>query len=360
MSTGTKGAVATGEVKVAILKGGKSKGGESGVEEVKCGECKKVMGRSDKAVQCEICEIWFHSKCEGMSDDTYRLLGQDKIHFYCGRCDKVVGKILKTVSGIQAKQAKMEVDLNKIKMDVEVLKQKPEVELDKIKMEVEVLKHKPYVTEDKLEAVVKHFDSELKDIRTVTTQVGVGYTAEPEVSKLKTEWDELKSGMTSQINTTVKEMKDDLEESLEIERRRINIIIHGLKDDDAFEDVDAVMELFANGLKMDYDRHVDKMMRIGRKANPQKPRPLKVILKKVDSRKEILMRAKELKDTADFSRVFLTPDLTRKQQEKDKELRNQLKRFRDGGESTARIKYGKVVKNGEGGREVVLYQPPEP
>jgi hypothetical protein len=28
----------------------------------------------------------------------YKLIGQDKIHFYCGRCDKAAGKILKTVS----------------------------------------------------------------------------------------------------------------------------------------------------------------------------------------------------------------------------------------------------------------------
>jgi hypothetical protein len=82
------------------------------------------------------------------------------------------------------------------------------------------------------------------------------------------------------------------------------------------------------------------------------------MLKRIESRKEILVRAKELKDTTAYKKVFVTPDLTRKQQEKDKELRDQLRRFRDGGESTARIKFGKIVKNGEGGREVVLYQPP--
>jgi hypothetical protein len=118
------------------------------------------------------------------------------------------------------------------------------------------------------------------------------------------------------------------------------------------------MDLFSAGLKMDYDRHVDKMIRIGRQVNPQKPRPLKLMLKRAESRKEILIRAKYLRDTEAYSKVFITPDLTRKQQDFDKELRNQLKRIKDGGETHARIKHGKIVKNDEGGREVVLYQPP--
>lgn len=58
----------------------------------KCGECNKMMGKSDKGIMCELCESWFHNRCQDMSEETYRLLNQDKIHFYCGRCDRVVGK----------------------------------------------------------------------------------------------------------------------------------------------------------------------------------------------------------------------------------------------------------------------------
>jgi hypothetical protein len=113
------------------------------------------------------------------------------------------------------------------------------------------------------------------------------------------------------------------------------------------------------GIKLDYDRHVEKMVRIGRKVNTHQPRPLKVMLKRVESRKEVLVRAKVLKDTAEYSKVFITSDLTLKQQDKDRDLRNQLKKIREEGEISAKIKYGKVVKNGDGGREVVLYQPPQ-
>jgi chemotaxis regulatin CheY-phosphate phosphatase CheZ len=122
---------------------------ETKVGEVRseCGDCKMVVGRMDKAMQCELCELWFHCKCESISEDSYKLMGQDKIHFYCGRCDKAAGKILKTILGIQARQTKMEGELNKVKGEVE--------EINK----------RPYVVQEQLKEVVQHFESEIEDVK---------------------------------------------------------------------------------------------------------------------------------------------------------------------------------------------------
>ncbi len=35
-----------------------------------CGKCSGLVTAKDKGVQCEICEVWFHCKCQGISDDT--------------------------------------------------------------------------------------------------------------------------------------------------------------------------------------------------------------------------------------------------------------------------------------------------
>ena len=77
----------------------------------------------------------------------------------------------------------------------------------------------------------------------------------------------------------------------------------------------------------------------------------------MDGKKQILSRAKDLKDVEKFKRMFITPDLTRKQQTVDKELRTELKKIRKQGEVSAKIKYGKIIKNVRSGREEVLYQP---
>ena len=77
----------------------------------------------------------------------------------------------------------------------------------------------------------------------------------------------------------------------------------------------------------------------------------------IESKKEMLQRAKNLKDNDTLKKIYITPDLTRKQQEVDKKLRDNLKRLRVDGESTAKMQGGKVVKNGEGTQVVILYEP---
>ena len=87
---------------------GKKKAEKEDLE--KCGECKLDVTRADKAIQCEICELWLHCKCEDMLDETYKVVKQNKIHFFCGRCDKSVGKILKTMVNLTIRQDKLEED----------------------------------------------------------------------------------------------------------------------------------------------------------------------------------------------------------------------------------------------------------
>lgn len=325
MTMGTKGAAST----PTLVSEGKLLSETKG-EEGKCGECKRAIGRGDKAVQCELCELWFHCRCENVADDTYKLMNQDKIHFYCGRCDKAAGSILKIVIGIQKKQDNMAGELNRVKE------------------EVAGIANKTTVLQNQLDGVVQHFEREIQEIKEGPSRGST--TEERDVAET-----EVKK-MQSQLDSTVREMKEEMEENLEIERRKMNIIIHGLQDKDAEADVEEVIKLLEEGLHLDYSRHVEGMVRIGRRVTDQKPRPLKIMLKRVESRKEILIRAKDLKGVEAYSKVYITPDLTRKQQEKDKELRWHLKKAREEGHPSARIRNGKVVKN-EDGREIVLYQP---
>lgn len=287
----------------------------------KCGECKKVVGKNERGVMCEQCELWFHCKCEKLMEDTYLLLNQDKIHFYCSRCDKAVGKLLKAVTTLQMRQDRMEEDMRCVMSELEEVK----TEMAKVTSNTEA--KQVIIEEDSFR------------------------------QKWQTEMGKMKSDLESQVTSSVRHVKEDVEESLEIERRKCNLIIHGVPEADAEQDVEAVIEVFGQGLKLDFGRHVDKMLRIGRLVEA-KSRPIRLMIKTLDGKKEILARAKQLKENDKFKRMFISPDLTRKQQEMDKELRNQLKKFREEGETEAKIRFGKVVKNGRGGREEVLYQPP--
>jgi hypothetical protein len=83
------------------------------------------------------------------------------------------------------------------------------------------------------------------------------------------------------------------------------------------------------------------------------------MLKAMEGKREILIRAKSLKDSEKFKKFFITPDLTRKQQLVDKELRAQLRKFKSEGETEVKIKFGQVIKNLPGGQVVVLYPTPQ-
>jgi len=90
-----------------------------------------------------------------------------------------------------------------------------------------------------------------------------------------------------------------------------------------------------------------------------KVRPIRLVVKSLEGKIEIIKRAKQLKDSIEFKKIFISPDLTRKQQLEDKELRDKLKSFRQDDHSGARIiiKGGKIIMEKEDGERSVLFDP---
>jgi hypothetical protein len=41
-------------------------------EEDKCADCNPVVCARDKAVECEVCNRWFHTKYQGVSEEEPR------------------------------------------------------------------------------------------------------------------------------------------------------------------------------------------------------------------------------------------------------------------------------------------------
>ena len=107
-------------------------------------------------------------------------------------------------------------------------------------------------------------------------------------------------------------------EDLEIEKRENNLIFVGIKKNGSMSDKDVICE----GLKLNSSRHVEDMFRVGR-FSAEKIRPIRVKVAGVDSKKEILQRAKSLRSGM-FDKVFIAPDLTKKQQVVDKDLREHV------------------------------------
>jgi PHD-finger len=277
-----------------------------------CGDCNKVVHDREKGLLCEVCNEWYHTKCQNVSAETYSFLQkEDGIHWYCKGCDKGVSKLLQSMSVLQKRQDIFESELTNIKGDI-----------TDIQTSIQAL-------DTKMECMI---DTKVCD------------TIEEKVEE--------------KVDLKVKFMSAKVEEDMEIERRKYNVIFHGVVEDVNMSDADIIKHVVSNGLKLDHTRHIEEITRIGKTVNG-KVRPIRVVLRAWESKKELLQRAKDLKDDDRFKKIYITPDLTRKQQEADKNLRDNLKKIRAEGEPTAKIQAGRVIKNLEGQQAVVLYDPPK-
>jgi len=298
-----------------------------------CLVCNKAVLKKDKGIECEICLNWVHAGCANMSDEVYTFLKENKnAHWYCEGCNRGVAPVLEQLVGLHARQDKMEQDLSTVKQDVVNIKK--ELHETGVKLETAIEAKLLEVVEDRLESTVGD-----------------------RVNKMKQSLDDgmvaFEKKVSSAVETTVKELQNDVSESIQIERRKRNIVIHGVQESDNTSDKDLVYEILSKGLKLDPLRYVEEIQRIGQRKEKVRPIRLKVI--SLEGKNEILRRAKMLKNEG-FEKVFLQPDLTVKQQGVDKKLRDELKRLRSTGETDIKIKSGKIIKNESGGQVKILYQ----
>src|SRR5260221_11689392 len=106
---------------LTMPKGQTDSQGGTGSQE-KCGVCAKAVLGKDHGLQCEICEIWFHAKCQNMTEDTYRVLNQESIHWFCKGWDKRVAEMVKKMAKMQLRQDRMEEDWTIVKQELEVVR----------------------------------------------------------------------------------------------------------------------------------------------------------------------------------------------------------------------------------------------
>ena len=94
------------------------------VEKDACGDCKKLVQDRDRGLLCEVCNTWYHIKCQGVLTEVYNFLQKnDGIHWYCHGCEKGVAKLLQSMALLQKRQDILEEDIVGIKGDINVMKQ---------------------------------------------------------------------------------------------------------------------------------------------------------------------------------------------------------------------------------------------
>ena len=132
-----------------------------------------------------------------------------------------------------------------------------------------------------------------------------------------------------------------------IERKKLNVVIFGLGPVSGTEDKEVFVNLCSEKLPFNREDLVEGISgceRIGRENSPR-PRPLLIKLKSTELKRKLLASAKNLKNYNNSIKplppVIIAPDLTRRQQEGQKKLRDELKRRKNNNENVT-IRNGRI------------------
>ena len=315
-----------------------------------CCECGEIIDDDTKAVQCEKCvskETWICAGCLDLTDELYCQLAtssKSNFHWFCDKCEAIVleadsgsnDKILSQISGLHAKSDKIELFLADSLMTIE------QKLLDRVTA-MEVMLQKK--AENDLLQLVEGRLKKLEDRPVVIEEVQ---------QRLEHKVDQLRSNMEEPVALAVQgALQEDKTEELEIERRKANVIVHGVPEseaDDSEQRKDDDLTVLAAMFQEVRTENVtvENVVRLGKKAaDPtQHPRPMKVVLDSAESKISLLKNAKNLREKQEggWSKVFIHQDLTPKQREARKPLVVELKERKANGEKDLIIYNGKVVK----------------
>ena len=159
-----------------------------------------------------------------------------------------------------------------------------------------------------------------------------------------------------QQSTIHEQVSEIINEERDRERRRNNLCVSGLDlSGDNAEDLSTFKSICTSELGLTSGELSDSVTQMKTLSSGSSDGPSLVLIsiRSLDVRRKIISNASKLKDyrTASNNRVFIRPDLTRKQQEEDKKLRDDLRRRRNQGENVI-IKHGRITQVERGNNQV--------
>jgi len=352
-------------------------------DKVDCPLCNKVVNDSDLALECEICDQWYHINCVDISEDEYTFLSAHKsVHWYCMTCIKNVANVIKLVSSLKQRLEKVSEQVTLMSAQVTTNKDKLthyEKKVDEIcegklpdtlaraielkitqavtSMESKVtalasdmkeLKDQACITETKLDTAIeaklvenisKSVDQIKKDMQPSWADI-VGKEVNSKFEKV--------TGDVTKVQTALDETRKMVDEEKDHESRSHNVIIYRIpegdvKEDSAKADKDFCLELFNTVLEIETQDTDFKHFRLGKRnkvdkkdqsdkkdqndEKVQSDRPLMIQFREKTCKNRIMECLFKLKNAdPKFKTVSITHDFTKSEREECKVLVEKAKK----------------------------------
>ena len=314
-----------------------------------CKVCFKKPLRTTRILICDICCEWICGECSCVTDALYEVAAklETNVNFNCCLCEQQLPKIRDLVN-LNQRQDKLEEDLNKIKEDIN-------------ENATDIKNHKGETKEmdQRLKKVEKFLgidEAELSE-EFPSLSEAINQTTKTLAERLSTQDDR-----TKKLDKELQKQQEMTIEEKRIESRALNLIIYGLPESEG-DVTEQMKQDFLDLQEVISDRvfiqenDITDIRRLGIKKD--KPRPIRITCATSEKRKEILTNNKNLRieheqfevcpckyNPGKHVHINITNDKTKKQQEDEAKLRNELKQRRSAGENII-IKKGKIVNVGK-------------
>lgn len=320
----------------------KAADGGAAQAECRCGTCMKPFSSGEGSAQCELCDIWFHSKCQGISESMFRAMKDyGELHWFCKGCRGGAEKLLAMVSKMQTKVERIEEELLRLHAESRA----------ELTQAVNDVKAELAVIAARVDRVEKQTDESINNVQKMEPKWSELFSKQVEnkISLATADLATVQTELKQQTQLALQESREELEE---IARRRGNIIVHGLAEpvgttpeERKSQDSDKVNFLLQE-LGADVPE-VKGIIRLGKRSDVAgvPPRPVKLVLVSEEQKDKVLRKAKNLKNMGDkgLDKVFLHQDLTPRQRETRQCLVREMKERQARGEQNLAIVNGKVI-----------------
>ena len=366
----------------------------------KCATCNKEKTNKDHSVKCFLCKEFSGLECTSYEQEIYDYLHSEEveINWICKSCKETIPDLMNLRECLKKQaeqQNKNNIKITKCKTNIEALTAKQNQilsEISSLNVKITNLENEKEKSSDidiqglnerisTLEAKTpeepdpsnntKDLEKTLlKKVDEKLEEVGLGPEVQAKYAEIasfppleiKKNFEEVqqKQARTQKfLDENIKAQKEDKDEQARIESKRNNLIAYGLPETEAtkekqkFSDFNTIKELYQERVDIK-DTDIIDLQRIG-KSKENSPRPLRIIFKENELRNEVLKNNKYLKlEGENFKEctckfpgqhihIYITDDKTKKQQEADKILRDELKQKRQNGEIDLIIRNGKIV-----------------
>ena len=266
-----------------------------------CASCGNEVGDDQDSIECHNCGGWCHKECTGLNQKKFELLCENdaSIRWACKTC----------VAEEQRKDP----------LDIKI---------------------------DKLMLMIGQVNKRLDEMESGKT---------------------IKADLTKTIEDIVEaKLAKALDKKVDIQNRENNVVLFGIPETDVLEieesqgpeyekkedqDFFDKLKILDKITEMKLGREVELIenFRLGKRGDDWrvKPRPIKLRLTSTEDRDALIKGAIRINKTLPRDspkKVYINPDMTKEERLKQKELRDQLKARRQGGEENLIIRNGEIVK----------------